>query len=753
MAAMPHLSPDMALAALDTYRDIYPASTSFGVTARGEFLDQASYYRVPASPTPLDRLCFDVSNNRIACSINQRGIIERFAIQSGLVPVETAATPVGAYVEKVLDRAGPLPLLIGIGKARPVPLEDLPQPAISLADNLFPCFTWDLDSQILEMLVFAPCTSQAAPRALCMHFTNRAKTEPAAQSVAIQLGDLEGLTDLAGGVAARTQLLLDRGAAWQSLSQTIVLAVNESATAAILFVADAQELAQTQAALENQPGPAWLSATQRYHRTRYGQLNIPEAPFYADLYTRAAELCRQSLLLGGTGEFGGSFNGSDLPAANNVWMRDCFYSSLPQSFLSPELCAKAILFFLQWSVPEHTLGEHATKFPGALGVTNSLGNSVAGIVLAGFYHENTADGGFFHAHPEVLTRSLEILDQVLASRREETFLFPSIYVSDGESRGDFHTGSNIFLWRAFTTIAELADKVYSRPGLAQVWQGNAQKLRTAILDNCVVGSRRFVEGVMQDHTTIDCHDGEESDVTLAPFYGFCEVDDEAYLNAARAAISPSNPYAIQELEGIWWFAHGKWSSATFPGWITALASSSSEAEALRHLERIRTFTDADGSFWWWPYRHDAVLHKESPLRMNSKCGWAAGVYLCYFTRHLLGLCVDATKRKIEFRPFLPWHEFTWKNCRIGAVEFDCSYVRRNEEIEMSIRNLVDYPVEVTLQVVLPERSKLLERIPERIDMSRTRQFVRYGRIAVENSAGVAPGEVFTVSVKFSPGSY
>jgi hypothetical protein len=494
----------------------------------------------------------------------------------------------------------------------------------------------------------------------------------------------------------------------------------------------------------------WLQATRGYHRSRYGTLTIPEAPFYSELYVRAAELTRQSLMLDTQGQFGGSFNGSDLPAASNVWLRDCFYSALPQCFLSPDLSRLAIFFFLQWSIPTRPIGEHSDRFPSATGVTNSLGNTAAGIVLAGIHYANNGDKDFFLQHPEILTRSVQILEQVLASRREEAFLFPSIYVSDGESRGDFHTGSNIFLWRAFCSLARLAEEVYGKPELASIWRWNASRLREAILTNCVVvedGENRFVEGAMQDHTQIGGHDAEESDVTLAPFYEFCEPDDEAYLNAARVAISPSNPYAIKEVEGVWWYAHGKWSSATFPGWTTALASSGNKTELIRHLERIRTLTDADGSFWWWPYQHDSPPKIEHPLRTNSKCGWAAGVYVCYFTGHILGLSVDMPSHRLSFRPFLPWSEFSWNDCRLGSVEFDCSYVRREGDITMTIRNRTAQPLEASFEAILPKGARVLRtlRADKTVD---SRQTNRYGCAAAETTVSVASGEQMVYRVEF-----
>lgn len=124
-----------------------------------------------------------------------------------------------------------------------------------------------------------------------------------------------------------------------------------------------------------------------------------------------------------------------------------------------------------------------------------------------------------------------------------------------------------------------------------------------------------------------------------------------------------------------------------------------------------------------------------------------GCLLCYFTRHMLGLAIDTPNQKVAFRPLVPWQEFTWNNCRIGAIEFDCSYIRRKEEIEMSIRNHADHSIEVTLQALLPERSKLLKSTSDRNDTGQIRQLSRYERIVVESVAVVSPGAMHTLRVR------
>lgn len=720
--------------------DVSPVdSTVFGVGPDGHLLDAASLYTVPRESRPQERLCFDVSNNRISCSINAWGLLERLVIELGVSPVETRATPVGAYMEKVLQRFGPFPFFVKVEGASPQRLDQLGQPEIYLQDTLFPRYEWTLPAVKIRMLVFAPETSAARLRAICTLWSIEPRSS-VAPVLTLKVGD-DVLSLHEEDTGGKSLLIHSDGGGWFDSThgggQEFAMTQGRQIAVAVLLGSSSDDLAQTRKEFTGHRATEWFDLTRTYHQARYGSLKIPDSPYFAELYVRAAELCRQSLMVDTRGDFGGSFNGSDLPAAANIWMRDCFYGTLPQSFLSPGLCASAIHFFLQWGIPSRPLGEHADKFQNAAGITNSLGNSVAGIVLAGAYYASTDDKQFLQTNPYILSRSTEILEQVLASRREDVFLFPSIYVSDGESRGDYHTGSNIFVWRAFTSLARLVREVYGRSESADRWQQCAGRLRAAILENCVVtedGKTRFVEGAMQDHTQISGHDGEESDVTLASFYEFCGPDDPRYLGAAAEALSTANPYLFRELEGIWWYAHGKWSSSTFPGWITALASSRDDKEMLHHLQRIRSLTDADGSFWWWPYPHDGATHLASPLRVSSKCGWAAGAYLCFFTSQVLGLGFDAPTNTLTFVPFSPW-SFEWMGCRLGEGLFDCSYSKTKEEILLTVRNRMQHPVTLIFEAILPSgttRSK--EKDPA---SGSIQEGQRYGRIALRRTVRLA----------------
>jgi hypothetical protein len=681
------------------------ASSFFGVSG-GAPIDSSTAYRLGPDA---GRLSFDISNNQILCAVTRNGLLHRAVVQTGIVPCETAATPVGAYVDKVLVRSGPWPISLHLAGEDVVRLDELPQPDIFLHQNLFPLFVWQYKGVEIRMLAFAPAAAESAPRVIIAWVG--LKNHDAAK--------------VSGTLHEREFSLAAGNSMDISLEFALESSPRETGSAARL-----------------------LAQTAEFHTGRYGRLRIPDGACYADLFQRAGELARQSILRLPSGEFGGSFNGSEVPDNSTVWMRDCFYACLPQSFLDPELCGAAVLFFLKWGMPSRLLGPGINRFPGAGPVTNSLGNSVAALVLAGTYYQMTGDRSFFLKHTEILTRGEEILNAVLASRRDAPFLFPSLYVSDGDARGDFHTGSNVSAWRAFRSMALLAREVYNAPALAETWESIASAIRDAIRSRCTAAGTygpQYVEGAMADESFFKLHDGEESDTTLMPFYGFCEPDEAAYLNHARLAVTPENPYYFEKGKGIWWYAHGKWSSATFPGWTTALAGADTQEELLARLQTIRTMTDADGSFWWWPYRHDAPAAPH-PSRASVKCAWAAGVFACLFVNRILGIDVDVPAAEVALRPFSPWDEFSWRDCRMGSSMFHFSYRKTAGGAVAEIKNLNSVAYRGVIELPLPAGSQLAACSLNGRPATAYTIGKRYRADSLRLTESVAPGGRFSLEI-------
>ncbi len=668
-----------------------PVSPHFGLTADRRPKDPRSRYR--AGEPGKGNFTIDLSNNFFGCCLNAEGDVLRGVMQMAILPVDTSLTPVGAYVDRLLERGGAAALSVELeGPEGALPVEWL---GLDLAAGRYPIVRRRKGPLLLETFSFVPETGDdAIPLAALMTLVRVSASAPIRGTLRVSF-------------AAGTQCCF---AETGGPDATFSLKGGESAGRRMLYALSQRDRSEGpdgpnafQAAVRQSVSQSFQQ-TERAMQSRFGSLTIDGGSFYAELYTRAAELSRQAITLTPNGGFGGSFIGSDEPVPSTVWMKDCYYAALAQCLHAPRLSELAIPFFFRWGLPAHALGDPA-RHGGALNaVSNSLGNSVSALVLAEFHFRQTGDAALFRRHPEWLVEAERVLESILESRRFEPYLFPSLYVSDGDARGDFHTGSNLLVWRAFSGMARLAREVYDRPDLADTWQEIARRIRASWMDFCVIhGSNgdSLAEGAMADHAVIALHDGEESDTTLMPFYGFCEPDDPLYTNTARAAMSAANPYFAAPVEGIWWYAHGRWSSATFPGWVTALASAENEDQMLARLETIRGLTDADGSFWWWPYKHDTFSAGQPPERTPGKSAWAAAVYQCVFLRNLLGITHDAARKTLAVRPFCPWPSFRWERCRLGTSCFDLDYRRAQGEISLAVKNRNGSPFQVAYEILLP----------------------------------------------------
>ena len=62
----------------------------------------------------------------------------------------------------------------------------------------------------------------------------------------------------------------------------------------------------------------------------------------------------------------------------------------------------------------------------------------------------------------------------------------------------------------------------------------------------------FLQDVIRDKKiNLLMHDGEESDTTLMPFYGYCDYFDESYRNFVNFTVT-ENPTYDAEIKGIRW---------------------------------------------------------------------------------------------------------------------------------------------------------------------------------------------------------
>ena len=155
------------------------------------------------------------------------------------------------------------------------------------------------------------------------------------------------------------------------------------------------------------------------------------------------------------------------------------------------------------------------------------------------------------------------------------------------------------------------------------------------------------------------HDGEEAfQPTLAPFFGFCEVDDPALINHAKLAFTPDNPLYEPAVDGIWWGSPAdRLSGVTTPGQMAMLVANDDEEGLARRLDQLRSLTDLDGSIWWWPYLYPCndrlnVRRRDWPVD-TSKSGFTMAIAACLLVNNVFGLSVDAPDRRVSLEALLP----------------------------------------------------------------------------------------------------
>jgi len=265
--------------------------------------------------------------------------------------------------------------------------------------------------------------------------------------------------------------------------------------------------------------------------------------------------------------------------------------------------------------------------------------------------------------------------------------------------------------------------VYHNETLSIEYEIIATKIKSSIESKCVIDGPfglQYIEGVNADGSvTLMAHDGEESDTTLIPVYGYERYDCEIYKNYTRFALSEYNIHYNPETKGIKWG-----NDATMTGYMTALANVTDEASMSSktgYMTEIRKITDIDGSTWWWPYEIDgkygdvcripeewwriygisedhADAYKSINAEYPGKCGWASGVFISLFIQEFLGIKYDAPKKTVSFRPFSPSSSFTWRQFRIGSGIFSASYIKTDDYTQVKLVNENSHNIKLILEI-------------------------------------------------------
>lgn len=662
-----------------------PRSTHFWIEEQAESVSsgdpESFFYR-----RGHDRhLTFDMSNNMALANVSSNGAIRYLTFYRSSYRANPAGWMwPGVWVYKDFSRFGPYSFQIRT-ESGDVDLAKAEHTRTSLLDNVLPVTEIEGGDWNATLLTCAPISEDGKerPRGVIygIYLANRTQRTLQGEIVLPRLfadrskEQPEGEIDMSGFHPDEIEAALadEKNGFPPNGTVPFELGAGECKWIAALLYAPGEPFIEQ---INGRGSTAWIEATLSYYKQMTGRLTMPDHPFAAELFERSIHQCVQSIGMDAKGEIAGS-NWGSYPPTKQIWMKDMYYSFLPLTMLQPELCRRGILWFMEYHLrPEGTL------FQG--GITHSLGNTLTPVLLAGLYYKHTGDRAFFEEHPRLKEGLRRILEEVAATRHDpEVWLFPSQLISDGDSVGDYHTGSNVCAWTAYSTMALLYKEVYGDEEAANRYAWIAGKIREALEEKTVVDGpfgRQYMEGVDADGTVpFAFHEGEETDTTLMPFYGYAPYDHVPYKNFTRFAMSEHNVAYTPSLKGIRWGmkVDVETTPLSCPSIMTNLANAvdlESFSGPDGALTEIRRLTDVDGSLWWWPYADKNDYGNPTRNNICGKCAWAAGVYASLFISDFLGVRYSPGERVLAVNPQAYLGPWTWDAFRFGNGTFSIEYV-------------------------------------------------------------------------------
>ncbi|RCX23650.1 hypothetical protein DFP94_1011252 [Fontibacillus phaseoli] len=685
-----------------------PKSRFFGVgyeNGRYAANDEVSFFR---HKLPDPELTFDISNNKTLVNVNMNGLIKYITVYNGQYASDNIP---GVWMCKDFRKSGPYAFALKLGEWRyDLGLDDLPY-TTSLLDNLFPVTEYRLGDVKATLLIYTPISADGTARlrgaVYGLHVENRSGQEVDGE-VLLPRPDTEADRLFSGPDVCIYPVEREDGYAAGG-AVPFHLAPGQSVWVPVVICPPGEETAL----LIGEKGTLyWLNETWAYYRGMLGRLQMRDDPFAAEFYERAMLQSLGSIAMDRQGAVVGS-NWGTYPTTEFTWNKDMYFSLLPFHTAEPELFKQGVLWFLK-----HGVRPAGNRYSG--GISHSLSNSLSSVVMAGLYYRSTGDKRFFLEWPDIDISIRKLLEETLRTRNQDgPWLFPSDWLSDAYSLGDYHTGSNVVAWAAFHHYARIVREVFGDMETAEHYRTVAASIREDLQrHNTVEGpfglqytegtsaggdalkgdsskykgnyddfGMQFIGHLMKDGSIDLFHrDGEESDTILMPLYGYASYDDTAYRHYMQFSLSPANPTYNPESRGIQWGEHA---ACTFPGYMSGmgmLTDFASMSGTDGYLTEIRKLTDADGSLWWWPYLNGASYGDVVRHHNCGKCGWASGVFSGLFTSRILGIAYDAPARQLSFRPLRAAGSFAWEGARLGSGVFNLSFRREDCIVEAVAAN-------------------------------------------------------------------
>jgi len=375
---------------------------------------------------------------------------------------------------------------------------------------------------------------------------------------------------------------------------------------------------------------------------------------------------------------------------------DLLRSMQVHDLLAPEVFREFVLFACRCLTP-----------PQGVPFAENTAPNVHLPIVAEAYYRATADAPFFLEHPEIGSEIEELLRRLLALRAPSRWLFPAEEVSDGHTLKDYDFCTNLQIWRAFGAAARVLGEVYGQHELAEEYAHMAELVRQDVLETMTVagifGPQFAAATDLQ--STICFMDGEDDLGALAPYWGFCEFTDQRWRNYCRHGFSEHNPIYHSDTGGLIWIDDPNIGhtigTPTAPSFAARLAAAVTRDEAAQEMRRVRSLADIDTTFYWYP------VSQRVPGGLCHSL-WMTGSASRVILSHYLGLDVDVPTHQLAFKPWSPWHSFTWQDAHLGTARFSLQHIRGNAAHTSLVTNHNDEAWGVTLGFYLPAGSTCRE---------------------------------------------
>ncbi|WP_194234789.1 glycoside hydrolase family 125 protein [Paenibacillus donghaensis] len=227
------------------------------------------------------------------------------------------------------------------------------------------------------------------------------------------------------------------------------------------------------------------------------------------------------------------------------WDRDSLLWSFPSILIADAEYARNMLEYV-FSVQIRNVGVHSRYIDGTvLEPGFELDELCAPVIALYNYVKRTGETGI--VNEPIFTKGIKRILNILDTKKHpdvalyETFLQPT----DDMIIYPYLTYNNVLVVTMLEYLAELMGP-FAEESVIRDLKQKAEATRSAILEHCVFekdGKRMFAWSIdLQGRWNV--YDEPPGSLTLLPFYGFCNWDDEIYVNTVEHIRRPEYPFSF-----------------------------------------------------------------------------------------------------------------------------------------------------------------------------------------------------------------